>query len=147
MLAGLFKAPAKYAPHVNLPAARARANEVLSNIVQSGMMTEGQVIGARRNPASVIDRADAKAPDYFLDWSFEEVQRLARQGKFSEHSVIVRTTIDMGLQQAAEAAMDSSLGESGESYSAKQGAMVMIENGGAVRALVDRTSPRLNSSH
>jgi penicillin-binding protein 1A len=30
MLAGLFKAPAKYAPHVNLPAARARANEVLS---------------------------------------------------------------------------------------------------------------------
>jgi penicillin-binding protein 1A len=36
MLAGLFKAPAKYAPHVNLPAARARANEVLTNLVQSG---------------------------------------------------------------------------------------------------------------
>ena len=30
MLAGLFKAPTKYAPHVNLPAARARANEVLT---------------------------------------------------------------------------------------------------------------------
>ena len=29
MLAGLFKAPTKYAPHVNLPAARARANVVL----------------------------------------------------------------------------------------------------------------------
>ncbi len=29
MLAGLFKAPTKYAPHVNLPAARARANDVL----------------------------------------------------------------------------------------------------------------------
>src|SRR3546814_3136974 len=84
------------------------------------MMTEGQVIGARRNPASVIDRADAKAPDYFLDWSFEEVQRLARQGKFSEHSVIVRTTIDMGLQQAAEAAMESSLREYGESYRSEE---------------------------
>src|SRR5690606_41634183 len=34
MLAGLFKAPARYAPHVNLPAARARANEVLTNLVQ-----------------------------------------------------------------------------------------------------------------
>lgn len=55
MLAGLFKAPAKYAPHVNLPAARARANEVLSNLVQSGMMSEGQVIAARRNPATAID--------------------------------------------------------------------------------------------
>lgn len=136
MLAGLFKAPAKYAPHVNLPAARARANEVLSNIVQGGMMTEGQVIGARRNPATVIDRADAKAPDFFLDWAFDEVQRLARAGRFNEHSVIVRTTIDMGLQQAAEAAMESSLREYGESYRAKQGAMVMIENGGSVRAMV-----------
>src|SRR5690606_20085979 len=51
MLAGLFKAPARYAPHVNLPAARARANEVLTNLVNSGLMTEGQVVAARRHPA------------------------------------------------------------------------------------------------
>ncbi len=136
MLAGLFKAPAKYAPHVNLPAARSRANEVLSNLVQGGLMTEGQVIAARRSPATVVDRADVNAPDYFLDWAFDEVQRLAKAGKFSEHSVIVRSTIDTGLQQAAETAMESSLREYGESYKAKQGALVMIENGGAVRAMV-----------
>jgi penicillin-binding protein 1A len=136
MLAGLFKAPAKYAPHVNLPAARARANDVLSNLVQSGLMSEGQVIGARRNPATAIDRADVKAPDYFLDWAFDEVQRLAAQGKIHEHSLMVRTTIDTGLQQAADAAMESSLREFGEGYKVKQGAMVMIENGGAVRAMV-----------
>ncbi|MFK3778227.1 transglycosylase domain-containing protein [Agrobacterium sp. NPDC089420] len=136
ILAGLFKAPAKYAPHVNLPAARARANTVLSNLVQSGLMTEGQVIGARRNPATVIDRADVKAPDYFLDWAFDEVQRLAAQGKFKDHTVVVRTTIDTGLQQAAEQAMEMELREYGEGYRVKQGAMVMIENGGGVRAMV-----------
>ncbi len=136
MLAGLFKAPAKYAPHVNLPAARARANEVLTNLVQGGMMSEGQVIGARRNPATVIDRAEVKAPDYFLDWGFDEVQRLAKAGKIKERSVIVRTTLDMGLQQAAEAAVESSLREYGDSYRSKQGALVLIENGGAVRAMV-----------
>ncbi|CAA9353326.1 MAG: Multimodular transpeptidase-transglycosylase, partial [uncultured Microvirga sp.] len=38
MLAGLFKAPTKYAPHVNLPAARARANDVLSNMVEAGFL-------------------------------------------------------------------------------------------------------------
>ncbi|MES6505853.1 transglycosylase domain-containing protein, partial [Cutibacterium acnes] len=43
MLAGLFKAPTKYAPHINLPAARARANVVLDNLVDAGFMTEGQV--------------------------------------------------------------------------------------------------------
>ena len=59
MLAGLFKAPARYAPHVNLPAARARANEVLTNMVQAGFLTEGQVIGARRHPADVIEHGAA----------------------------------------------------------------------------------------
>ncbi|MFK3688985.1 transglycosylase domain-containing protein [Agrobacterium tumefaciens] len=136
ILAGLFKAPAKYAPHVNLPAARARANTVLSNLVQSGLMTEGQVVGARRNPATVIDREDVKAPDYFLDWAFDEVQRLAAEGKFRDHTVVVRTTIDTGLQQAAEQAMEMELREYGEGYRVKQGAIVMIENGGGIRAMV-----------
>lgn len=136
MLAGLFKAPAKYAPHANLPAARARANQVLSNLVQGGLMTEGQVIGARRNPATVIDRAEVKTPDYFLDWAFDEVQKLSASGKFKDHTVVVRTTVDTGLQSVAEQSMESSLREYGEGYRVKQGAMVMIENGGAVRAMV-----------
>ena len=134
MLAGLFKAPAKYAPHVNLPAARARANDVLTNLVQSGLMTEGQVVAARRNPASVIDRDEKDAPDFFLDWAFEEVQRIA--ARFKDHTLIVRTTIDLGLQQAAEEAVASSLREFGESYRVRQGALVMLEAGGAVRAMV-----------
>ncbi len=136
MLAGLFKAPAKYAPHVNLPAARGRANEVLSNLVQGSMMTEGQVIAARRNPATVIDRARVEAPDFFLDWAFDEVQRIAKAERFPEHSLVVRTTIDMGLQKAAEEAVETNLREYGEGYRVKQGALVMIENGGAVRAMV-----------
>jgi penicillin-binding protein 1A len=134
MLAGLFKAPARYAPHINLPAARARANEVLSNLVQGDLMTEGQVIGARRNPADVIDRGDTDAPDYFLDWAFEEVQRIA--GGFDEHSFIVRTTIDIGMQDAAEAAVETTLRQYGERYRAEQASLVLIENGGAVRAMV-----------
>ncbi|MCF3642618.1 PBP1A family penicillin-binding protein [Rhizobium sp. TRM95111] len=134
MLAGLFKAPARYAPHVNLPAARARANEVLSNLVQGGLMTEGQVIAARRNPATVIDRNEQTAPDFFLDWAFEEVQRIARP--FAQHSLIVRTTIDLGLQAAAEEAVETGLRQYGESFRVRQGALVMMENGGAVRAMV-----------
>ncbi len=134
MLAGLFKAPTKYAPHINLPAARARANVVLTNLVQGGFMTEGQVIAARRNPAAVIDRDETEAPDFFLDWAYDEVQRIAT--RFPQHSLIVRTTVDIGLQKAADAAVESSLREYGESYNVKQGALVMIENGGAVRAMV-----------
>jgi penicillin-binding protein 1A len=134
MLAGLFKAPAKYAPHVNLPAARARANEVLTNLVQGGLMTEGEVIEARRHPATVVDRNSREAPDFFLDWAYDEALKIAKN--YSEHSLVVRTTIDMGLQHAAEEAVETGLRQYGEAYHVRQGALVMIENGGAVRAMV-----------
>ncbi len=134
MLAGLFKAPARYAPHINLPAARARANEVLTNMVQGQFLTEGQVIGARRNPANVVDRDSADTPDYFLDWAFEEVKRIA--GRMDQHSLIVRTTFDPNLQRSAEEALESGLRQYGKRYRVDQGAIVMIENGGAVRAMV-----------
>ena len=76
MLAGLFKAPTKFAPHINLPAARARANVVLDNLVEAGFMTEGQVFGARRNPAMALDRRDERSPNYYLDWAFDEMKKL-----------------------------------------------------------------------
>lgn len=136
MLAGLFKAPAKYAPHVNLPAARARANEVLTNLVQGGLMTEGEVIEARRHPATAVDRGDTEAPDFFLDWAYDETLKLAREKNFADHTLVVRTTIDMNLQRAAEQAVESGLRQYGETYRVKQGALVMIETGGAVRAMV-----------
>ncbi|MFC3642200.1 transglycosylase domain-containing protein [Aquibium oceanicum] len=134
MLAGLFKAPARYAPHVDLPAARARANEVLTNMVQAGFMTEGQVIAARRAPADVVDRDNQKHPDYFLDWAFEEVKRIA--ATMPSHSLVARTTIDLNIQQAAEESLEFHLRQFGEDYGVKQGAIVVLDNDGSVRAIV-----------
>ena len=134
MLAGLYKAPTKYAPHINLPAARARANQVLTNMVQAEFMTEGQVISARRNPADIVERDTLESPNFFLDWAFGEVKRLALG--FDTHSLVVRTTLDPGLQRAADEAVESHLRQFGEDYNVSQAAMVVIENGGAVRAIV-----------
>ncbi len=50
LLAGLFKAPTKYAPHVNLPASRARTNDVLNNLVEFGLLYLGAgALGARQS--------------------------------------------------------------------------------------------------
>jgi penicillin-binding protein 1A len=134
MLAGLFKAPSRFAPSVNLPAARARANEVLTNMVQAGFMTEGQVLGARRHPADVIEHAnDTGSPDYFLDWAFQEVKDL---GDLGDRVLIVRTTLDTGIQHTAEDAVDNSLRTYGAAFKVKQGAAVVVSPDGAVRAMV-----------
>lgn len=134
MLAGLFKAPTKYAPHINLPAARARANVVLSNLVQAGFMTEGQVLSARLHPADIVDRGDRKSPDYFLDWAFDEVKKIA--AKSGIHSLVARTTIDMNIQKAAEESVEFHLRQFGKEYHVTEGAVVVIETNGAVRAIV-----------
>jgi penicillin-binding protein 1A len=136
ILAGLFKAPAKYAPHVNLPAARARANEVLTNMVQAEFLTEGQVTGARRNPADVVLRNDVDSPDYFLDWAFDEVKQFIVDNKIPSRSVVVRTTVDLNLQQATEESIEFYLRQNGREYNVTESAAVLIENNGAVRALV-----------
>lgn len=134
LLAGLYKAPSKYAPHANPAESRARANQVLTNMVDAGYMTEGQVHGARLNPAHVIDQTDSYTPNYFLDWAFEEAQRLT-QGR-GEYNLIARTTVDIPLQRAAETAVETVLDQNARSRRVDQAALVTMETDGAVRAMV-----------
>jgi penicillin-binding protein 1A len=134
MLAGLFKAPTKYAPHIDLPAARARANVVLSNLVQAGFMTEGQVLAARLNPASIVDRGEGKSPDYFLDFAFDEARKLGN--RLGIRSMVARTTIDMDIQRAAEESLEFHLRQHGKEYGVTEGAIVVLDVDGSVRAVV-----------
>src|SRR5215468_6210488 len=138
MLAGLFKAPSRFAPHINLPAARARANVVLDNLVEAGFMTEGQVFGARRNPATAVDRRDERSPNYYLDWAFDEMKKLADTLPKSVHErvFVVRLALDVDLQKHTEQALENSLRQYGREYGANQGATVLMEVDGAVRAMV-----------
>src|SRR4029078_5770955 len=138
MLAGLFKAPSKFAPHINLPAARARANVVLDNLVEAGFMTEGQVFGARRNPAMAVDRRDERSPNYYLDWAFDEMKKLAETLPKSVHErvFVVRLALDVDLQKNSEQAVQNALKEYGREYKAKQGSAVLMDIDGAVRAMV-----------
>ena len=136
MLAGLFKAPAKYAPHINLPAARARANEVLTNMVQANFVTEGQVVAARRQPAISVDRSVTQSPDYFLDYAFEEVQQIARDSGLKQRNFVARATIDLRLQQLAVEAVEYHLRQFGTKYAVEEAAMVVLGDDGGVRAVV-----------
>src|SRR5437867_5453571 len=138
MLASLFKAPSRFAPHINLPAARARANVVLDNLVEAGFMTEGQVFGARRNPAIAVDRRDENSPNYYLDWAFDEMRKLVDTfpKSYTERVFVVRSAIDMNVQRAAEEAIENQLRQFGRDYHATQAATVVADLDGGVRAMV-----------
>jgi penicillin-binding protein 1A len=138
MMAGMFKAPVKYSPLVNLPAARARANVVLDNLVNTGFMTEGQVYGARRHPATPVDRREEDAPNYYLDWAFNEMRQLVATfpKTITDRYFVVRTALDMNLQRYADHVVQANLREHGREYGASQAAVVIADLDGAVHALV-----------
>jgi len=101
-LAGMIQSPARYSPVQHPEAARARRDIVLAAMRESGWITEEQkgLAGAEAvtvAPAPAVD--DSLAP-YFVDY----VNRLARSDQQR-----IYTTIDLELQQAAEAALKQQL--------------------------------------
>ena len=137
MLAGLFKAPSKYAPHVNIEAARARANVVLYRMMDTGFITQGELLQARRLPAGVVALSIADSPDWFLDWAYRDTIALLEKKKIVGDFVIeVKSTIDMKLQTAAQKIINEVLDTEGPQYHATQAASVTMAPDGAVRAIV-----------
>jgi penicillin-binding protein 1A len=137
MIAGLFKAPTKYAPHINLPAARARAAYVLNSMVEAGYVTEGQIYAALRNPATPVDRNRDLTPEWYLDYAYDEVKKLAVEKKLGDDRVLtVRTALDTNLQKHANKIIEDQLRQHGPAYHAKQSAMVILDPLGAIQAMI-----------
>ncbi|MBD8909179.1 transglycosylase domain-containing protein, partial [Methylorubrum zatmanii] len=137
MLAGLFKAPTKYSPNVNLPAARSRAVDVLHNMVEAGFVTEGQIQTALRNPANPVTRTKDITADYYLDWAFGEVKRMAEAGRLRNDRVLtVKTPLDLSIQKSADQAVENMLRRLGDQYDVDEAGVVILDPDGALRAMV-----------
>ena len=133
VLAGLPKAPSRFAPTNDLEQARYRANQVLDRLVDAGSLTEQEVAGARANPAEVLPRTKEAGREYFVDWVAEQTRQLfpGMTGR-----ITVRTTLDPRRQIAAEDAVRKAIEEMGGERNVSQGALVALAPDGAVLALV-----------
>ena len=136
-LAGLFKAPSKFAPHQNPEAARARSNVVLYRMLDVGFISQGEMFEARRNPPKVINQGRHYSPDYFLDYAYREVLEVVEEQKFEGDFVLeVKTTIDVNLQQTAQKTVDTMLAQNSKRYHASQAALVSMQPDGALKAVI-----------
>ena len=109
---------------------------MLTNLVEAGYMSAGQVHAARLNPARVIEPRQSQSPDWFLDWAFEEVQRVA-EGR-GHYVLTARVTVDLGHAarrpgSAWSTTLRSTQTRRGAPFS---GALVAMDPDGAVRAVV-----------
>lgn len=137
MLAGLFKAPTKYAPHNNPAVARTRANTVLYRMLDAGFITQGELLEARRAPAVAIAQSVADSPNWFLDWAYRDTLAVIdAKGLTGDFVLEVKTTVNLPLQTAAQNILNEELALNGEQYHVSQAAAVVMAPDGAVKAIV-----------
>jgi penicillin-binding protein 1A len=131
VIAGLLKAPTRFSPAHDRAAADARAAQVLDNMVEAGFISRSQAAAAGKEgaPVAAIGRPGSR---YFADWIADQIRDFAG----TDRDLIVHTTLDPAMQQAAQAAVDEVLAHYGARDRASQGALVAMTPDGAVRAMV-----------
>ena len=134
MLAGLPKAPSRYAPTHDLAAARGRAAVVLDAMVAAGRLDAPAAAAAKAAPAILAGSyGGSGSARYFADWISD---RLADYiGRPAEDMVVV-TTLVPTAQTAAERAVTALLGDVGKAKRVGEAALVAMSPDGAVRAMV-----------
>ncbi len=133
ILAGLMKAPTKLAPNRNPEAAAERAQQVIAAMAQEGLITEAMAKLAQQKPAQAIHNGGAGSINYVADYVMDVLDDTVGA---IDQDIVVSTTIDAALQDAAERALTEELDKQGRKFDVSQGALVALSTTGQVKALV-----------
>jgi penicillin-binding protein 1A len=133
VLAGLMKSPTKLAPDRNLAGANERAAQVITAMAEQGHITEAMAKAALANPAQVKHDKSAGSINYAADYVMDALDDTV--GAIDE-DIVVTTTINLKMQAEAERALTDELNAKGAKFGVEQGALVALDPGGAIKAMV-----------
>ena len=113
LLAGLPQAPSRFNPFTNPDEAKARRNDVLRFMAKEKMITRSDSLRAISASLGVNenDYYTRKKESYFFDYVRQELIDRYGANTVRRGGLKVYTTIDLGLQEAARAAMARRLGD------------------------------------
>jgi penicillin-binding protein 1A len=130
IIAGLVKAPSRYAPTADAQAAVERAKVVVAVMQDAGMITATEAAGVKPADVKLAAESPQDSVRYFTDWILPQLNGLIDE---TEKPIDVRTTLDLKMQRAATAAIAANVPRGA------QGALVSIDRDGAVKAMVGGT--------
>ncbi len=132
MIAGLLKAPNRYSPSSDISRAERRATIVLDVMVKAGKISTDERDMAFAKPIRVRPTKATPSASYFVDWLAPQVRRRVGEVKTD---LMVYTTLDLSAQRAAERSLSRFLTEEQAERKAGQGALVALDQSGAVVAM------------
>jgi penicillin-binding protein 1A len=127
VIAGLVKAPSRYSPTADAEAAVDRAAVVLRVMQETGAITPAEALAARPDDVKLAPEPQQNSVRYFTDWALPQLETLIDE---TVEPLEVWTTLDLGMQRAANAAIQEN------TPAGLQGALVSLDRGGEVRAMV-----------
>ena len=130
IIAGLVKAPSRYAPTADAQAAVERAKVVVAVMQDAGMITATEAAGVKPADVKLAAESPQDSVRYFTDWILPQLNGLIDE---TEKPIDVWTTLDLKMQRAATAAIAANVPRGA------QGALVSIDRDGAVKAMVGGT--------
>ncbi len=132
ILAGMLKAPSRYNPIASKEKSEARAKIVLQNMVNAGLITDKQMTQALNMKLGPEISDKVNGGKYFADWIYQDVNGMLGE---REEDIYVHTTLDQDIQESAEKFLEEAIAAN-RSKNVTQGAIVVMEKDGAVRAMV-----------
>lgn len=133
LLAGLLKAPSRYAPTNNMERARARSEVVLAAMVDANVLSEDERFTAKRRVTRLAEPAATPGAHYFADYVIEQVPGFIGA---TTQSLIIETTMDLTFQRAAEIALTFALERQGKTARVSEGALVALDLVGGIKVMV-----------
>lgn len=133
ILAGLVQAPSRLAPNRNPEAAQARGAMVIAAMAREGLVNDNMAKIALMNPGQPVKPGGAGSVNYAADYVMDVLDDYIGT---IDKDIVVRTTIDPGMQNIAEKALVEELAQKGDKFGVSQGAFVALQPDGAVKALV-----------
>lgn len=132
MLAAFPKAPSRFASAAKSTQARERQHYVLDQMVEAKFITAAQADAAKRQPLAIApDRKDAFS-GHALDYAVEQAANLLPN---APPDLVIQLTLDLDMQKAAQQAVETVVAEAASSR-ASEGAAVIMDSDGAIRAMV-----------
>ncbi len=132
MLAGLLKAPSRYAPTQD-PAAAARRARIVIAAMQDAGFINAELAAEMAGQDIIITNRSTDGAHYAVDWTLDQLPDFVGRPRAD---LDVMTTLDRPMQLAAERAINQVLAAQGEARQAGQAAMVVMTPDGAIRAMV-----------
>jgi penicillin-binding protein 1A len=134
MIAGIIKSPGRFSPRIDPEAAKTRRDVVLGQMLEQGYIDQATHDAAVAEPFTLATPAPTTtAAPYFVEWVTQQLIEDYGADAVYKGGLRVKTTVDLGMQAAAEAAITSVLNQPNDPTAA----IVAIDpKTGEVRAMV-----------